>query len=346
MTGRGWGLGALLLALVGGVARAQSARDLAARGREAYRALEYTAAAGLFRQSLELSGPAALDDTSRSTTLVYLGASELFAGHRDAAAAAFRAALEAAPQTRPDSLIFPPTVSSVFDAVRRTSNYVAIHAPATGRITPGQPYLIRLYTSAPLAVTVTLGPPAGGTPTRTLFEDEVADSADIPWDGIDAGGQPARGRYQLRVEARSRVAPDRGLVLPLTARATVADSLPLPTPLPDSAFFPERQPAGPAVEFLAGGLMAGVLVALVPSAVAGSSLGPAPYVAGATLGLAGLIGYITRLPGRPIASHVAANEALRAAWRRERDAVLAANAQRRSRIEIEVVAGTPAPAEP
>ncbi len=332
----------LLTALAAAPAWGQDAGDLAAKGLAAYRALEYQSAATLLRQSLAVGGPAALVDSARADILIYLGAAELFGGRRDAAAAAFREALETSPKSRPNALIFPPAVTEAFDGVRRTSNYVAVAAPPAFRIDAGHPYRLRVYTSAPLDVTVTLAAADGADEGREIYTGAVGDSAVVAWDGRAAGGAPARGRFDLRIRARSRMAADRVVTVPITASAALADTLPLPTPLPASAFFPERRDQGPAIAFLVGGLATGLLAAVVPNAVSsGTSLGPAPYAAGATLSLAGVIGFITRQPGRAAAAHLAANQALRTSWQREHDAALAANAERRRSVSIDVVAGPP-----
>src|SRR5207244_11744358 len=58
-----------------------------------------------------------------------LGAAELFRGRRDSAVAVFRRLVVLDPRYRPDQLVFPPEVTSVFEAVRLRIKTVAIVAP-------------------------------------------------------------------------------------------------------------------------------------------------------------------------------------------------------------------------
>src|SRR2546422_11115323 len=90
------------------VLRAQSARELLGQGVKAYQALEYDAAAALLEESLGRDSAAGLADSLRARALTYLGATELFRGQRDSAAATFRHLVLLNPRYRPDALIFPP----------------------------------------------------------------------------------------------------------------------------------------------------------------------------------------------------------------------------------------------
>lgn len=126
----------VLLALAAVPATAQTAGraspDLE-RGERAYRALEYDSAAALLRRGLAAAG---LPDSLRRRGLVYLGATELFRGRRDSAVAAFAEVVRTDPAYAPDSLVFPPRVTSLFQEVRRTASVAVTPPPVAARIPP------------------------------------------------------------------------------------------------------------------------------------------------------------------------------------------------------------------
>jgi hypothetical protein len=113
-----------------------SGSDLLARGERAYRALEYDSAAAWLRRGLAAPG---LPDSLRLRGLVYLGATELFRGYEDAAMAAFAEAVRTDRAYAPDSLVFPPRVTSAFEQARRATPppvLVATPPPVSEPVSP------------------------------------------------------------------------------------------------------------------------------------------------------------------------------------------------------------------
>jgi len=106
----------LIAVSIPGPATAQSSTTLARDGVLAYQRLDYDLAVAFLTRALTLPGPAALPDTMRAETYVYLGAAQLFRGRPEAAAASFRRAIGVDPRHRPDELIFPPPVIKAFEA--------------------------------------------------------------------------------------------------------------------------------------------------------------------------------------------------------------------------------------
>ncbi len=96
----------------------------------AYRDLEFDAAARMFRRVLTPPLAIGLDDSGRARALTYLGAAEHYRGRQDSAIAVFRRLVALAPGQRPDTLIFPPEVTRLYDEVRSSVQLpIAVKAP-------------------------------------------------------------------------------------------------------------------------------------------------------------------------------------------------------------------------
>jgi len=98
----------------------------------AYRDLEFDAAARMLRRVLTPPLAIGLDDAERARALTYLGAAEHYRGRQDSAIAVFRRLIALAPRHRPDTLIFPPEVTRLYDAVRSSAGVpprIAVKAP-------------------------------------------------------------------------------------------------------------------------------------------------------------------------------------------------------------------------
>jgi hypothetical protein len=79
---------------------------------------------------------------------------------------------------------------------------------------------------------------------------------------------------------------------------------------------------------------------LLPGTLApDAELASARYAVGGAISLAGIAGFLTKRPGRPLVDNMAANTALRDDWTRRVDAVVAENAARIAAIRIVVDAG-------
>jgi len=336
-----------LLALAGApprAARAQSPAELLARGLSAYQDVDYDSAAAVLRAALAQPGPPALSAADRVRALAYLGATELFRERRDSAAAAFGRLLLADPRYRPDQLVFPPEVSSLFQEVRLTTRAVAVSAPPLTEIrAAGDRLIVWLYATSyhPIEVAVLR---ANGVLLRSLYSGGAGDSLQVLWDGRTATGTPAEsGLYVLRVDSRGsdgRVA--RSVDVPLDLAQLHGDTVPVPSPPAESLMSREHVPGGSGVRALATGLAAAAAVVVLPSLVSGASAGMGERfaVAGA-LSVAGVAGFQVQRRPQPIPANVAANQALRLAWQRRADAVRAENAARRQEVRLVIRADAP-----
>ena len=317
---------------------AQSAGDLLGQGVQKYQALEYDAAAALLERSLRRDSTAGLADSLRARALTYLAATELFRGQRDSAAAAFRQLVLLNPRYRPDELIFPPQVTNLFQEVRRATRAIAVVAPPVTELrTRIERFTARVLTSSLADVAVTLAQ-EDGTPVRQLYSGPVADSLLVAWDGLTAAGTPAdNGRYVLRVTPRIPTADGpRARQIVLEVKQEPPDTLAWP---PTPSLLPERSSTGPAFRSLAAGLVAGAAAVALPSIIApGKDGSGARFAVGATVGVAGFVGFFARKP-RPLEANVRTNTAQRDAWKKKLDAVRAENAARLRTIRLVVRAG-------
>jgi len=334
-----------LLALAaswGRPALAQTPAEQLARGVRSYQNLDFDNAAATLRAALARTGPAALSDTEQARGLVYLGATELYRGRRDSAAAAFGRLLFRDPRYRVDQLLFPPEVTGLFQQVRITTRAAAVVAtPLTQLRRAGDHLVVWVYTASSQPVNVAVLR-ANGVPLRSLYQGEVADSLQISWDGRAADGSLAdSGRYLLRVDSRGddgRVV--RSVGLRLDVMQVRRDTLPLPLPLADSLLSPEFRPGSSGRRGLMTGLAAATAVVVLPSVLASKAGGMSErFVVALALGTAGLYGFQVQRRPQPIPENIAANQALRLAWQRQADSVSAENAARRRNIGLTIRAG-------
>jgi hypothetical protein len=335
-----------LLALAawwGRPARAQAPADQLSRGVRSYQNLDFDNAATSLRAALAQTGPAALSDSDRARAMVYLGATELYRGRRDSAAAAFGRLLVRDPRYRVDQLLFPPEVTGLFQQVRLTTRAASVTAPPLTQLRrPGDQLAVWVFTPSSQPVTVAVLRP-NGVPLRSLYQGEIGDSLRITWDGRTADGAlPDSGRYLLRVDARG----DDGKVvrsvgLPLDIVQVRRDTLPSPVPFADSLLKPEFRAGTSGYRGLMTGLAAATAVVVLPPVLASKAGGMSErYVVAWALGTAGLFGFQSQRRPQPIAENIAANQALRLAWQRQADSVRAENQARRRNVGLNIRAGT------
>ena len=108
---------ALLLAVPPLGAQNGSASEMMSSAVRAYRDLDFTAAARLLRRVLTPPLTSELDDSTRARALTYLGAAEHYRARPESAIAVFRRLVVLAPRHRPDTLIFPPEITRLYDQV-------------------------------------------------------------------------------------------------------------------------------------------------------------------------------------------------------------------------------------
>ena len=324
---------------------AQDPGSLVTRAVDAYGELDLSTAAGLLRRALGAAGADSLTTSERVQALGYLGATEVLRGNADSAESAFRRLVIAEPRHILDELVFPPGITSLFARIKRDTKVVRVVVPETASFRAGEPqYQPRLVASSFHRIVATVDR-SDGTPVRLLFEGLIGDSLEVQWDGLTDRGTPIEGgRHYLRVESQGAGGRSTRIVrVPLDIRVEPVDTVVHPEAPADSSLLPERREGGPGVESLVGGLVAGVGVALLPSLVArDASLSGGRIAVGGTIAVAGVIGFLTQRPGRPIPANIERNDAQRQAWRLEVDRAVQENEQRRSRAMLTVRAGPPA----
>ncbi|HWP36260.1 MAG TPA: hypothetical protein VNL18_01780 [Gemmatimonadales bacterium] len=298
---------------------------LVAEGVAAYHDLEFAAAARLLRRAVEGSTRPVVG-SERKRALVYLGAAELFLDQREHAVSAFRELALDDPTFRPDSLIFPPRVTLLFEEVLQTTKGVAVSLPPEQSLTSRGPGLaITINATSPHLIETTLQT-AEGAAVRRFYEGRIDGRIVLQWDGSDeAGRSVAAGHYQI--EVASMINPGAVLRLvrvPLEVRVT----------RPDTSAWPLRPPrsssSGIDLRFLLPGLAAGLALALPPLVGDMSA-------EGARVGLGGAVaGVGVALALRPRAMRGATEE-----WEQSVARTRAENARRRTMAAIVVRAGTP-----
>ncbi|HVH11197.1 MAG TPA: hypothetical protein VM736_15490 [Gemmatimonadales bacterium] len=320
---------------------AQTAGVPFADGIRAYQDLRFEQAAALLRRDLARVSPATASVAERTQGLAYLGAADLFRGQRDSAVAVFRRLVRLDPRYRPAALLFPRTVTNVFDSVKVETRTILVVTPPDTEFSAGAgAYRFWVVSSGFQSVEVSLRYQDGG-PFRTLYVGPIGDSLRVQWDGLDAAAQPPSvKRVLLRVTSRAPTGELAGIVQqPLDVHLVHPDTLAWPRPPADSLFLPERAGSGPAQRAILGGVLLGGLIAALPTVVGGDPpSGPRFAVAG-TVGVAAMLGSVLHRPGRLLPANIATNQKRRDQWQRYLAGVKADNARRRDDIHVAVRAG-------
>src|SRR5207247_236162 len=144
----------------------------------------------------------------------------------------------------------------------------------------------------------------------------------------------------LRVTPRTLTADGpRARQVPLEVKQEPPDTLAWPPPLTTPPLLPERTSTGPAFRSLAAGLVAGAAAVALPSIIApGKDASGARFAVGATVGVAGFVGFFARKP-RPLDANVRTNASQRDGWQKKLDAVRTENAARLRTMRLVVRAG-------
>jgi hypothetical protein len=182
-----------LLALVAAGAWSQTTArtgpDWLARGERAYLMLEYDSAAVWLRRGLAAPG---LPDSLRLRGLTYLGATEVFRDRREAAQAAFAEIVRADPAYAPDSLVFPPRVTTAFGLARRAAAVPVVTTPPAPAPVASAPPPVPL--AAAPAIQVENPPPAMTRPAPRNGAWALSGSAGVGWLRSDSSATRATWR--------------------------------------------------------------------------------------------------------------------------------------------------------
>lgn len=337
-------LGALLLVVLVGLPSASAAQrpDALARPIASYRDLDFDGSATALRAALAVTGTNSLTDADRLRALMYLGATETFRGRRDAAVEAFRTLLLADVRYRPDELVFPPEVSTLFQESRIGLRAASVVVPAETEIRSTADRLpVRIYAASLHDIRATIIDASGG-PVRVLHEGAIGDSLELLWNGRDGLGRLREaGQYRLRVTSRSPAGRDeREVIVPLFITRADEDSLAMPAPLAASAFRIEAAAVTGGTRFLVTGLVGAVAAAALPSvAGSGSEGGGMRFGVAALLGAAGAFGFMRARQPRALPENIEWNRSQRATWQQEADRVQRENEARRAATRLRIVAG-------
>jgi hypothetical protein len=275
---------------------------------------------------------------------MYLGATETFRGRRDAAVEAFRALLVIDARYRPDELVFPPEVSTLFQETRIGLRAASVVVPPVTEIQSAADRLpVMVYATSLHEIRATIIDAVGG-PVRVLHEGAIGDSLELLWNGRDGLGRLREaGAYRLRVTSRSPAGRDeREVIVPLTITRADEDTVALPAPLPASTFRPESAAASGGARYLVTGLGVALAAAALPSIAGEGSEGSGlRFGVAAALGGAGIAGFMRAKRPRPLPENIEYNRRQRENWQREYDRVLRENEARRSATRLRIVAGRP-----
>jgi hypothetical protein len=334
-----------LLASFAGVGDLAAQRvDPLARAMKAYGDLEYDVAAQSFRAALALEGAARLADADRVRALMHLGATEVFRGRRDEAVQAFRTLIVLDPRYRPDVVVFPPEVSTLYQESRIGVRATSVLVPPFANIrTVADRLPIRIFSASlhDVRVTITDGL---GAPVRVMYDGAIGDSVELLWNGRDGLGRlREEGSYRLRVTSRNFEGRDeREVDIPLKLVRVATDTLPWPPELDAASFRPETLITTEGRRYLTTGLVAAALVAVLPSVVGSDNEGSTlRFGVAALLGAGGILGLKRASRPIPIAENMVWNRERRAAQAREVERIRAENEARRAANGLRITSGTP-----
>ena len=300
---------------IGSPCRAQSVDSLVAFGIRAYQDLDFDVAAGYFRRALTLL-EGRPDTARRTNVLVYLGATDIFRERTDSARSLFQQLVRLDPRYRINGLIFPPEVTTVFDAMRRATPATMVVLPLRTRFsTDGGSITGSVFASTYHQIRVEIQALDASVVSR-IYEGPIGDSLAIAWNGRASNGVPlTTGRYLLAVTSvDSAGGAARILRTPLDVTAVRLDTLLAPEP-------PTLLPVGPAgagtVSSLLGGLAIGMAVTVLPSLVVSGDASPGGgrFVVGGAVAIGSTFGFLSGRRTAVRSTNRAVNDSLRAAWR-------------------------------
>ncbi|MBI4503717.1 MAG: hypothetical protein HY700_21470 [Gemmatimonadetes bacterium] len=328
------------LMLVGAALLRAQQNPLIDQGVVAYDNLDFETTADLMRRALK--SPVTLEVSEQGRALGYLGASEFFLGHRDAAVLAFRDMARLDARMRLDPLLFPPDVQRIYDEARRTVRIVQAEVPDEAELRMGQTVLpIRIIANSQQTIVVTLARESGEDRV-TLYSGSITDSLDLTWDGRVGGGNTARsGKYALQVASLSGGRAFRTVKVPLQVTLERQDTLPFPRAPEQSQYLPERSLAGPLKGVVRGFAM-GILAIGLPAAMGADTRAMiGPLVVGGAISTSGLVGLLAHPGGRPIESNITYNRRIRETWQRRVDSLTVENRRRRENVRLTIRAESP-----
>ena len=193
---------ALLAAPAPAVPAQLHAQSAMTRAIGAYQSLDFDRAATLLRRILATD----LADSTRIQALTYLGAAEHSRGQQDSARAVFRTLVQLAPRYQPDTLVFPPEITRLYNDVS-SSTQVAALPPVTPAAPPPAP------PPPP--------PPAAPPPASRAAPPSAAREPRSQTERITATGAGTIVNVQARSEAggAAGLPPASGTVLGIAAAA-------------------------------------------------------------------------------------------------------------------------------
>ena len=299
MSGRALRLAALLLVATPAGAAAQCGIDLVEAGIQAYRDLELAQAKELLYSAIAVNGRASSPcATQNARALTYLGASHWLLQEPDSAVQAFEEAVIQAPRFRPDAVEFPPDITEAFDRVRAGTPAVAVAMPDEVDIetSRGETLWARLTASTSHWVTVTVQGPERAI--RTLYRGPIVIGAQgtlVEWDGRDQSGEVVgSGPYDIEIVSSDSLSqPLRKVIVALNVSSDAA-----PPPAPDTALqalAARDDGVWDAVGAGVAGLVGATAVIVAPRVVDGFPETSARYAVAASLGVAGIVGFVQRL---------------------------------------------------
>lgn len=313
---------------------ADSTARLLARAHELYERLDIERAMPLLQRVLSSGWSFPATKAQRVDAYTYLAASLALVGATDSAALYFRAALENDPFTDLDPRRFTPGQLAVFRSARRLTFAVGARQVSALRFDPRTeqlPLTVVTTHDATLRVEVRPADALGG---RVLFQGQSDGLRQIAWNGLLADGRLAPpGRYELRVDARSRLQPrldSTRVYFDLRhERPELEDSLPELLP---GALRPERYaPSAATGDLLKGfGIAGGVMLIAGPltDGRLGSRGGALPVTVAATAALGGVVAFVWRRHHPEAPENVLANARRRQERRLTNDAVQRRNTER------------------
>ncbi|HET7789564.1 MAG TPA: hypothetical protein VFK78_02120 [Gemmatimonadales bacterium] len=324
---------AAALAGIAAPAGAQSPADLLRAARTQLEKLNVDSAAVLLRRVSDLSLHASPEELAVGSVLT--GAGELILGHEAKARAAFEEALSRDARIRVDTLAsLHSRLRRVFEEVRAAPPTVSVTVPSDtviARDTGALQIVVRTSRAVPLTVEVLAGATAELEASQSFSGPVI-----FPWK--PAGG--TAGERTLRVVAHDSGGDRTAFNGSLAVERVTPDTLPVPPPLPDSAFLPEsaygwtRQPRA-LFRGLGFGAAAAALAALGNEAGGGDGRAIA---VGGVISVSGLIGYFKGRRGtHPIPANVKRNRDRRAAEQAARDSIAAVNLARRSAGGLRII---------
>lgn len=186
----------------------QCGLDVVQEGIRAYQNLRLARAVDLLSRAIAEQKKDAARCSPQERALAFLGAADFYRGDTASARETFRELVMIDPRFEPDTSVFPPEITSLYDEIRLSTPVVLLDAPARADLRVGLDSMtVRLFATSRRPVAVVLEDTSGAR-AATLYRGPARDSMNVGWAGrVGRDRAVPPGSYVLTAVAADSTRP-------------------------------------------------------------------------------------------------------------------------------------------